>query len=264
MLLEGKNAIVYGGGGDVGGAVARTFAREGARIFLAGRTQATLEAVADDIRADGGRAEIAVVDALDQAAVEAHAKAVAAAGGIDVSFNAIWIRGDLQGKPLLEMPVESFLPPIETAAHTHFLTCTAAARHMVERGSGVILTLSTSAARLGARDQRYHATGGFGVACGIIETFTQVLAAEVGPRGVRVLCLRSEALPETWGALYADDGTFVPPEERSYGRFMVEGTVLGRLPTLREIGDTAAFLVSERASALSRTVVNVTCGSVLD
>jgi 3-oxoacyl-[acyl-carrier protein] reductase len=261
LLLENKNAIVYGGGGEVGGAVARAFAEEGARVWLAGRTRPPLEAVAEAIAKAGGRAEVAEVDALDRDLVEAHATSVADAGGIDVSFNAVWIRGDLQGKPLLEMPVEDFTTPVEVAARTHFLTATAAARHMVERGSGVIITLSTSAARLAARDERFHATGGFGVACGAIETLTRVLAAEVGPRGVRVVCLRSDRL--TWAPPDAPDenGSF---PEGSVGRFMADGTVLGRLPRLAEVGATAAFLASDRASAITRTVVNMSCGSVLD
>ncbi len=96
MLLEDKNAVIYGGGGSVGGAVARAFAREGARVFLAGRTLATLEEVAEEIRSAGGVAETAQVDALDEKAVDEHADAVAAqAGSIDVSFNAIF--NDVQG-----------------------------------------------------------------------------------------------------------------------------------------------------------------------
>jgi NAD(P)-dependent dehydrogenase (short-subunit alcohol dehydrogenase family) len=264
LLLEGKRAIVYGAGGNVGGAVARALAREGARVHVTGRDLAKLESVAADIAAAGGEAEVGQVDALDREQVEAHAATVAAGGGIDISFNAIWIRGDLQGTPLLEMPVEDFLTPIEVAARSHFLTATAAARHMVERGSGVVIALSTTAARLPGRDERFHRTGGFGVACGAIETFSRALAGEVGPKGVRVLCLRSEALPETWPPMLGDDGSPVPLEDLPHGRFMIDGTVLGRLPRLTELADTAAFLASDRASAIARTVVNVNAGSVLD
>jgi 3-oxoacyl-[acyl-carrier protein] reductase len=90
MLLEDKNAVIYGGGGKVGSVVARAFAREGARLFLAGRTIESLEEVADDIRSSGGVAETAQVDALDEQAVDEHADAVAEkAGGIDISFNLI-------------------------------------------------------------------------------------------------------------------------------------------------------------------------------
>jgi 3-oxoacyl-[acyl-carrier protein] reductase len=266
LLLENKNAVVYGAGGSVGGAVARAFAREGATVHLAGRTRATLEAVADTIAAAGGRSEVAQLDALNRNEIEAHAATVASAGGIDVSFNAVWIRGDLQGTPLLEMSADDFVTPIEVAARTHFLTATAAARHMVDRGSGVILTLSSSSARLSGRDQRFHATGGFGVACGAVETFTRVLAAEVGPRGVRVVCLRPDALPETWGSASAAeaDGSAMAIEDLPHGRFMIDGTVLGRLPRLSEVAETAAFIASDRASAITRTVINVSCGSVLD
>src|ERR687890_1967473 len=102
-LLTNKNAIIYGAGGGIGGGVARTFAREGARIFLAGRTRKPLEAVAEDIIVEGGSVEVAVLDALDEDAVEEHARSVAdEAGSIDVSFNLI-NRGDVQGTLLVDM-----------------------------------------------------------------------------------------------------------------------------------------------------------------
>ena len=102
-LLEGKNAVIYGGGGGIGAGVARTFAREGARVFLLGRTREALAAVANDIQASGGSVEVAVVDAMDERAVEEHAaETVAKAGSLDIIFNLI-NRGDSQGTPLVEM-----------------------------------------------------------------------------------------------------------------------------------------------------------------
>jgi 3-oxoacyl-[acyl-carrier protein] reductase len=99
MLLENKNTVIYGAGGSIGSAVARAFAREGAKVHLAGRTLESLEEVAEEIRSAGGVAETAQVDAIDQTAVDEHANAVAAsAGGIDVSFNLISIE-DVQGTP---------------------------------------------------------------------------------------------------------------------------------------------------------------------
>ncbi len=107
MLLENKNAVIYGAGGAIGGAVARAFAREGARVFLAGRTLGRLEEVAEQIRSAGGAAETAEVDALDEKAVDEHADAVAAgAGGIDIALNAIGFL-HVQGTPLAEL---SFRP----------------------------------------------------------------------------------------------------------------------------------------------------------
>ena len=108
MLLENRNAVVYGAAGSIGGAVARAFAREGAKVHLAGRTLESLEEVAQEIRSAEGVAETAQVDAMDEWAVDEHADAVAAsAGGIDVSFNLISV-GDVQGTPLAEMPLEDF------------------------------------------------------------------------------------------------------------------------------------------------------------
>src|SRR5260370_38025604 len=90
MLLKNKNAVIYGAGGAVGGAVARAFAREGAKVFLTGRNLGPVEKVAKEIIAAGGAAEAAQVDALDEQAVENHASAVAKkAGTVDISFNAI-------------------------------------------------------------------------------------------------------------------------------------------------------------------------------
>lgn len=121
MLLDNKNAVIYGGAGSIGGAVARAFAREGARVFLAGRT-AKLEAVAEEIRSAGGAAETAQVDALDEHAVDEHANAVAAdAGSINISFNLI-THPHTHGIPLVDMAVDDFMAPVDTAARTTFIT----------------------------------------------------------------------------------------------------------------------------------------------
>jgi NAD(P)-dependent dehydrogenase (short-subunit alcohol dehydrogenase family) len=254
MLLKDKNAVIYGAGGRIGGAVARAFARDGANVFLAGRTQATLDAVVEEIVAAGGVAEAAPVDALDSPAIEQHLEAIVKkAGRIDISFNAIWIRGDLQGTPLLQMPSEDFTLPVLTGVKTHFLTATAAARHMVRQRSGVILTLSSSSAGLSGRDRRYHLTGGFSTACAAIEALSRSLAGELGPQGIRVVCLRPDAIPETWSAGAED--------LRAY---MENGTVLGRLPTLDEVANAAVLVASDRASAMTGTIANLTCGSIMD
>jgi 3-oxoacyl-[acyl-carrier protein] reductase len=139
VLLENKSAVIYGAGGSIGSAVARAFAREGAKVFLAGRTEAKLKAVADEVRAAGRQAETAVVDALDEEAVDRHADAVVAeAGSLDISFNLI-SHPYTHGVPLAEMTVDDFIAPVETAARTTFITARAAARHMIPRHSGVIL-----------------------------------------------------------------------------------------------------------------------------
>ncbi|MGN7356192.1 MULTISPECIES: SDR family NAD(P)-dependent oxidoreductase [unclassified Paenibacillus] len=174
-------------------------------------------------------------------------------GTIDISFNAIGIRGDLQGTPLLQMPCAEFVEPIQTGVTTHFLTATAAARHMVRQGAGVILTLSASSAVLSGRERRFHWIGGFGTACSAIESFTRTLAGEIGRDGVRVVCLRSDAIPETWSA-GAD-------EIKTY---MEQGTALGRLPTLHDMAQAAVLMASDRANAMTGAIANLTCGSIMD
>jgi 3-oxoacyl-[acyl-carrier protein] reductase len=193
MLLEGKNAVIYGGGGSIGGAVARAFGREGARVFLAGRTQAKLDAVAEDIRSEGGKAETAEVDALDEKAVDEHADGVAAAAGsLDVSFNLI-THPAVHGTPLAEMEVDDFMSSVVTALRSSFITSRAAARHMVRQKSGVILTFGGS-----GDPMRDYYIGGTQVAFEALEVLRKQLAVEVGKQGIRTLTLRTSGVPETW------------------------------------------------------------------
>lgn len=258
MLLEGKSAVVYGGGGSVGGAVARAFAGEGANVFLAGRTREPLEAIAADIEGVGGRAEVAVVDALDEQAVDQHVgEIVERAGSIDVSFNAISIQ-DVQLIPLVDMSREDFMRPIETGMTTHFLTARAAGRRMAAQGSGAILTFSASAAS--AYFSGVH-VGGFGIACTAIEALTKQLAAELGHGGIRVNCLRAEGMPESWEGASTEDWSASTDEIKA---FLEQRSLLGRVTTLADVGNAAAFLASDRAGATTGTVFNLTSGTVVD
>jgi 3-oxoacyl-[acyl-carrier protein] reductase len=254
MLLENKNAVIYGGGGSIGGAVARAFAREGARVFLAGRTHAKLEMVAEEIRSAGGAAETAEVDALDERVVDAHADAVAAdAGGIDISFNLI-THPYTHGIPLADMAADDFMAPVETAARTTFLTARAAARHMVPRRSGVILAFGGPGDRSGPTRDYY--LGGTQVAFDAIETIRRQLAVELGPHGVRVVTLASGGVPES---LAADlDG------REEIAEMIEKQTLLGRAATLEDIGNAAAFAASDWARSMTAAIVNVSCGALID
>ena len=258
VLLENKNAIIYGGGGAIGGAVARAFAREGAKVFLAGRTLAALEAVAEDIRSAGGVAETAQVDALDEQAVDRCVDAVAErAGGIDISFNLISYE-DVQGTPLAQMPLEDFERPIMNAVRTQFLTSRAAARHMIRQGSGVILTFGGAGSRDPIRDytsggfQVY--LGGFQVALGAIDVLRRQLAVELGPHGIRVLTLHSGGVPETTREDWREAIT----------QSFVDTSMLKRVETLVDVGNMAAFAASGLARTMTATAINITCGRVAD
>ena len=258
-LLEGRNAIIYGGGGSIGGAVARTFAREGAHVVVVGRTAQKLEAVAGDITAAGGEAEPAVLDALDEAAVGAHVDDVVdRLGSVDVSLNLIK-RGDMQGTPLIDMATDDLLRAVVNGLRSNFLTARAAARHMVEQGSGVILHLN-SASGEGAMP----GMGSTGPADAATESFMRYLAAEVGPRGVRVCGIWTAGVHETLSPeklleVGGPDG----PTPRSAEELISGMSVLGRTPRLADVTEVAAFLASDRASGLTGTMVNVTAGLVL-
>jgi NAD(P)-dependent dehydrogenase (short-subunit alcohol dehydrogenase family) len=237
---------VYGAGGAVGGAVARAFAAEGARLFLAGRTLESVESVAREVRAAGGAAEAARVDAWDERAVEEHFADVAArAGGVDVLFNAIGMQ-DVQGRHLTEMSTEELTRPILTAATTQFHTARAAARHMAARGSGVIMTITAGPSRRAAPN-----VGGFDAACAMLEALWRTFAAELGPRGVRTVVVGSAGSPdapdvrETIRLHARAAGKSIEQVEAEFG----SETLLRRLPGVAEVARAATIMASDYASA---------------
>jgi 3-oxoacyl-[acyl-carrier protein] reductase len=262
MMLENKIAVIYGGGGAIGGAVARAFASAGARVYLAGRTEDRLKAVANDI---GDAASVAEVDALDERAVAEHADAVTAdAGGIDIALNAVSFP-HVQGTLFAELAVEDVMHPIDTFLRTNLITAKAVARHMTARRSGTILTLSTAGSR--------HAPPGvlgYGTTCAAVEAMTQRLAVELGPSGVRVVCLRPHAIAdavshgsytgELFGRWAAAAGVSVEQMLVQWGEDL---TLLGRLPTLAQVADTAVFVASDRAAAITGAVIDLTCGAAV-
>ncbi len=264
-FLAEKTAVIYGGGGAIGGAAARVFAREGARVFLAGRTQSKLTAVARDIESGGGSAELTVLDVFDENAVNAHADAVAAkAGGIDIMLNGVGI-AHAQGQPFTETTLAEFEVPITLTARAQFIAAQAVARHMIKRARGVILTLTTPGGRIAGKG--FLSNGVFSAAT---EAFSRLLAAELGSHGIRVVCLRPDAIPDAV-ALSSSREVFegfskrigIPVMEMlaEHGR---TDTLLGRLPRLSEVAEFAAFAASDRAGAMTGAIANLTCGSMVD
>ena len=259
MLLEHKRAVIYGAGGDIGGAVARAFAREGAGLFLAGRTLTTLDAVARDIAAAGGAAETAQVDALDEPSVAQYVADVAKkAGGIDVSFNAIGLE-EVQGTPLIEMSLEAFSRPITIATSTQFLTAKAVAPYMITQGSGVIMMITATPARLA-----FPLVGGFGVACAAMESLSRSLAAELGPKGVCVICLRSAGSPESIAEALDVHAAGHRVTRDEFIAALKAMTLLKRLPSLADLGNVAVLMASDYAGSMTGTVANLSCGQIVD
>jgi 3-oxoacyl-[acyl-carrier protein] reductase len=264
QILHGKHAVVFGAGGSIGAAVAKEFAAEGAEVFLAGRTKSNVEDVTKQITADGGRAHAAVIDALDDAAVNEYIDCIVEqTGSIDIAFNAV---GPLakeygNGRNAVDLEIEEFMVPLTTVVKSQFITARAAARHMVKRHSGVIILLTGSPAR-------GHVEGAtaIGSAFGALESLTENLAVEVSPAGVRVVCLRTTAntdsrtIQQTMDALASKMN--VTKDQ------MIARTVgLNLLKVPARVSDTAksaVFLASDRARMLTGTVVNSTAGAAAD
>jgi NAD(P)-dependent dehydrogenase (short-subunit alcohol dehydrogenase family) len=257
--LQEQRAIIHGGAGAIGSAIARAFIDEGARVFLTGRDRGRVEAVAAEL---GPRATAAQLDVLALGAVEAHAEEVARGGGIDVVVNAIGV-DHVQGVMLGQLTLEAFWLPVERYVRASFTVAKAVSRHMMARRRGVIVTLSAPGGRLVGRGWLGH-----GAAFAAVEQMTRLLAAELGPSGVRAVCLCPDAIPEAlargshtrqvFGRVAEAMGTTVEAlvEERAR-----TAPFTGRLPTLAEVAAAAVFVASTEGGAVSGTVVNLTAGA---
>jgi 3-oxoacyl-[acyl-carrier protein] reductase len=263
-LLQDKRAVVFGGGGSIGGAVARELASQQAEVFLAGRSAAPVELVAKQITETGGHAHAHVVDALDPAAVDDFLESVVYPGGdLDIALNATGPRISQygNGKPVVDLTIEQLMTPVQTVLRSQFVTARAAARRMLQQGYGVIVFLTGSPARPHGPGQ-----SGIGAAFGAIENFTRSLAIEVGAVGVRVVCLRTAANPDsrtiqdTVDAMVGMAG--VTRDQASAA--IAAGRLLPHSPHTDDTARAVAFLASDRSWMMTGTVLNSSAGVVPD
>lgn len=249
MILKDKVILVHGAAGAVGSAMSRAFAREGARLFLAGRSMDRLDPLARELGAEAHQ-----VDALSESDVETHADLVLSkAGRIDGTVNAM-NPDPVQGVSITEIAAADFLNPVVRWTTSQFLTARSAAKRMIPRRSGVILTLSASPARLAIAG-----TGGFATACAAIEGLTRSLAAELGPHHVRAVGLRAQRIGDT-----LEEASDLPMPPAEFRRFLEGLTLIKELPSLTQVAETAAFLMSDRAGAITGAIANLTCGMDVD
>lgn len=264
MLLKNKTAVIYGATGAIGSTVAKAFAQQGAKVFLTGRKKDALEILAQEITNSGGTAEASLIDALNAESVNNHLNTIIEKEGqLDISFNAIGIKQTgVQGIPLVMHTAESYMLPVKHYMQSHFITATAAARNMMAKRSGVIITLTAVPSVLAA-----PLVGGMAPSWAGIESLTRTLAAETGGQGIRVICLRADGMPET-GTITEVFGLHAKGagmnSNKDFQKLMESFTLLKRLPKLSEVANTAVFLASEAASGITGTTINVTCGSVVD
>jgi len=263
-ILQGKNAVVFGAGGSIGGAVAKEFAAEGAQVFLIGRTKSNLEQVANQIAEAGGTAQTDVLNTLDDAAVNSYIeRIVKQSGKIDIVLDVAGPLAKEYGntKLAVDLPVDQFLVPLETMVRSRFITARAAARQMITQHSGVIILVTGSPARP-------HVPGAtaIGAAFAAMENLTQNLAFEVSPFGVRVVCLRTTANVDSRSiedttALIA--GQFNITKDQAMAR-IAQYNFLKLPATVQDTANAAVLIASDRARMMTGTVVNATAGAALD
>ncbi len=263
--MDGKIAVIFGGSGAIGGAVGHALSRQGVQVHLGARDMARLEETACSIRAAGGAAQTLEVDALDsQATSERMAQLAERTGGIDIVLNATSFMHE-QGKEIADLSLAEFMQGVEPFLSAQFNICKAVAPHMDGERGGAIITVVAPAGRMAAPGHLGHIVG-----CAGLEAFTKTLASELGPRNIRVLCLRSHAISDAVEAGSFSRELFAP-KARAMGLTVQEwlggaaqGTMLRRLPTLSQVAETVAFLASDHAAAMTATAVNVTGGATRD
>jgi NAD(P)-dependent dehydrogenase (short-subunit alcohol dehydrogenase family) len=254
MLLQNKNAVVYGAGGSLGGAVAKALAGAGARVFLTGHRLPSVQKIADEILAAGGRVEVDEVDAFNEDAIRAHLeRVVQKAGKVDISFNAAGV-DVVQNLPLTDLTVDDFVRPVTLTMQTRFLTAVAAGKVMMRQGLGVILFLTATPGGIG-----YPFTGGFAPACCAVEGLSRNLAIELGVYGIRVVTIRSGGSPDS--KVFKDAIDSNPAGMEPIIRMMKADTALKQMPLMADIANTAVFLASDMAGKITGVTVDVTAGT---
>ncbi|WP_205513582.1 SDR family NAD(P)-dependent oxidoreductase [Longitalea arenae] len=259
--LKNKVAVIYGDGA-VGGAVAKAFAIEGAKVFLTGRTKWKLDTIAKDIQANGGQVEVFELDALNETAVEEHINEVEKeAGSIDISFNAIGLpQTGHQGTALAELTIDNFVQPIITYSRSHFITARAAVRKMVKQRHGVILMNTPSPSRISVPFM-----GGMPSTWSSIEALSRTISAECGVHGVRSVCILTTAMPDTplIDEVYNLHANAYGIDYKQFHAGMEAKTHLKQLSSIKDLANAAVFAASDEGRSITGTVLNLTAGLVV-
>jgi 3-oxoacyl-[acyl-carrier protein] reductase len=254
MNLGGKNIVIFAATGAIGSETARTFARQGAHVWVSGRNGEKINALVTDICAQGGNATGDIVDATDELAVDAYiTRIVDSAGKIDGVFNAIGGHPETLGypAPTATTPLEHFMRPLNVILLSTFLTSRVVGRVMVQQKSGAVVTLSATLSSMTAPFM-----AGISATCAAIEGLTRSLAGEFGSAGVRVNCVRGNGMPETRTIQETGEGYI-----RLGYNIPMNLPPLGRPITVAETAATAAFLMSDAASGMTAQVVTVSAGA---
>lgn len=261
--LEHKVAAVFAASGDIAGAVARSFSQHGAKVYLAARDPDTVKTLAGEIKTNVGSVEVFKVDAMNEAEIDdCLRKVVADNGKIDVVFNGIGADYKEMGgrPPATEATFAQFMAPMEKICGSQFLTARVAARYMKQtRSEGTILLLTAALSR-----SKLSNVAGITAASAAIEGLTRAMAAEWGEDNIKVICICPGALMETRrisGWIDAAAQQYGIPVEQLIAQYKAFD-ILKTSPTLRQVGETAAFLASETGVVFNSHIVDVDCGKL--
>jgi NAD(P)-dependent dehydrogenase (short-subunit alcohol dehydrogenase family) len=256
MLLQDQVALITGSGRGIGRAIARLFAKEGAAVFLAARTEKELAAAATEIVKDGGRGAFAAANLAEETDCKRVVNAAREKfGKIDILVNNAGHYGPVV--PVEEYPLAEFDKVIAVHLRAAFLLSKLVLPEMYARGSGVILNISSLSAKAAFSWGSAYAAAKAGML-----GLTRVTAAEAARKGVRVnaLCpgpvMETQMSKELGASLARKMG--VSPEEQLSG--FLSSLLQGRAQTADEIARAALFLCSHQSSAITGQAINVDGG----
>lgn len=264
MILKEKVAVVFAAYGAIGAAVSSALAKEGAHVYLTGRDAAALQLVNQSIHSEGGASSVLLVDATDEVAIQnCYQTVLDQKGRLDIVFNAIGPRPSQMayGTPTLQLSYEDFKRPIDLMVGSQFLTAKLGASYMQQsKSQGTILMLTSSLSRL-----KVPFMAGFVTACTAIEGLSRSLATEFGRDGIKVICLNPTAMygTRTIDETSAANAQLMGTSPEQWNAQMSQQYLLGKGPTLEQLGEVAAFLASEKGMPFNSHIVDVDGGSIM-
>lgn len=259
--LSNKVVAIFAASGAIAGAVAQSFSDYGAKLYLSARNLEVVESLAESIHSKGGWAAVKQVDAMNEGEMDSFLQHIAdQEGRLDAVFNGIGVRPSESdyGIPTSQLSFDQFMKPIKTHVGSQFLSSRLAANYMMAtQTQGTILTLTASLSRL-----KLPFMAGITSACTAIEGLTRVMAAEFGQAGIKVICLNPSALSETrtiQETTQANAKTMGMPVE-TFRNMLTQSYLLKRSPSLYDVGETAAFLISDAGAVFNSHIVDVDFG----
>ena len=228
LSLEGKGVVITGGGTGLGREMTLAMARAGADLVVAARRTGPIEEVADEVRALGRKAVAISTDVTDTDQVKSLMEsAISELGKVDVLLNNAGIVRGQGAMPIWEITDDDWRVGIEVNMSSAFYCARAIAKHMVERGSGKIINVSSGFGYRGGRDNYMYCVGKGGIV-----QLTRVLATSLGRHGITTTCIVPGFIP-TEGT---DESRLTLPR----GEFIP----IGRVGHPHEVGAVAVFLAS--------------------